>query len=496
MHRLIAGLLTGTICLWPIHAHAQTVADVPTVTTSATELEPMSLTLSVPPKPETPLQLKIQNTRPLTLEEAISIVLERNPQLSVSRLATARSEAVVRQAEAALWPTVGFTVSYAYVQSAQNQLTNALFSQSLVELQQTVTVPPATTAAASEVVGTIFPVNNVPLNGQVNLNWNVFSSGLIPSRISAAQRTLEATRLDSERVRQDVLSNTINAYYDLQAADGNLEITESAVRAAEATVKDAESQVRNGVATRFAVLQAEVQLANARTQGLQARSERLIRQRALARLLNFAEPTEVTAADPIQPRGTWQPDLEQSILQAYNQRQELTQQLALEQAARSQEEAAYASTGPQVNVFATGQALENLIDPVTGLYTGYNAGVQVQWNAFDGGASRALADQAIADANTARARYMDVLNTIRFNVESSYTQLSITTERIDTATRALSAAEESLRLARRRFLRGVGAQTDVLVADRDLTQAKVNRLTAIIDYNRALTSLRRALGIL
>jgi len=36
----------------------------------------------------------------------------------------------------------------------------------------------------------------------------------------------------------------------------------------------------------------------------------------------------------------------------------------------------------------------------------------------------------------------------------------------------------------------------VLIADRDLTQAKVNRLNAIIEYNRALAALKRALGIL
>ena len=56
------------------------------------------------------------------------------------------------------------------------------------------------------------------------------------------------------------------------------------------------------------------------------------------------------------------------------------------------------------------------------------------------------------------------------------------------------SAQENLELARLRFQAGVGTQTDVLIADRDLTQARVNRLNAIIDYNRALASIQRALG--
>jgi outer membrane protein TolC len=59
---------------------------------------------------------------------------------------------------------------------------------------------------------------------------------------------------------------------------------------------------------------------------------------------------------------------------------------------------------------------------------------------------------------------------------------------------AVEEAQASLQLARLRFQAGVGTQSDVLQSVTDLTTAEVNRLAAILDYNRAIVDLRRNVG--
>lgn len=478
---------------------AQTVADVPAVATDAAPLQP-----SVPVKPGSPVDLKIQRTEPLTLQAVIDIALARSPQILLAQLAVERAEATERQEGAALLPALNFNLNYDYSQSAQTQQTIAILTRptgidqvlagsSAFTPAQVQTLSAAFAASGSNFSGA-FPVETTPLNGQVRVDWTFFSGGLLTGRVRAAQQQLAATRLDYQTTRQDVIDNAINAYYDLQTANGNLEIGEAAVRSAEAILKDADAQLRNGIATRFAVLQAQVQLANAKQQRLGYLNQQTIRRRGLARLLHFDQPTDVSAADPVESTGTWQLSLEQSIFESYNRRPELAAQLAREQAAKAQEESAYGLTSPQLGLFVAGQTYANLTGVVPDLFTGYSAGVQFQWRAFDGGAARAQADQAIADAKSARVRYRDQRDQIRFDVESSYSQLDISREQIDTARTGVDSATESLRLARRRFEEGVGTQTDVLVADRDLTQARVNLLTATIDYNRSIASLKRALS--
>jgi outer membrane protein TolC len=77
-------------------------------------------------------------------------------------------------------------------------------------------------------------------------------------------------------------------------------------------------------------------------------------------------------------------------------------------------------------------------------------------------------------------------------VEQAYFELDSSFASIETAETGVLQAREALRLARLRFQAGVGTQTDVIQAETDLTRSERNRLLAIIGYNRALSSLQRA----
>ncbi len=509
---LVAGLTGATL------AQAQTANDLAATDTRAIDLSGDAIQPTIPPMPNSPIELRVQSNRPLKLQDAVNLALERSPQLQLARLAVERAEAVVRQAQAGLYPTVSLSANYTYNQSAQSAITRTLITGNSTPTSiapttastQAALVAGGFTAPQAEALAPIltpttsttsgvsqaFQSETSVILGQVSLNYNIFTSGLVGSRILAAEQSLRSSRLDFERVRQDLLNGVIGSYYDLQASDGNVEIGVAAVRSADISLRDAQAQERAGVGTRFAVLQSQVQRANAVQQRIQAENQRTVNRRNLARLLNFLDPTDVTAADTVEQGSRWTPSIEDTILQAYRGRVELEQQIAVEQAAKAQEAVAYASIGPQVSIFLNGQAYDNVIDSVPGIYTGYSVGAQIQWLAFDGGAAIAQAAQSAVDARSARVRYVDTRNAVRFSVENSYSTLQTSDERINSAATALTSAEEALRLARLRFQAGVGTQTDVITAERDLTQARVNRLIAIIDYNRALAAIRRATGTL
>jgi outer membrane protein TolC len=72
--------------------------------------------------------------------------------------------------------------------------------------------------------------------------------------------------------------------------------------------------------------------------------------------------------------------------------------------------------------------------------------------------------------------------------------LNANKQNIQTAAFALERARESLRLARLRFQAGVGTQLEVINQQTELTRARGNLLRAILDYNRALAALQRAIS--
>ena len=116
-------------------------------------------------------------------------------------------------------------------------------------------------------------------------------------------------------------------------------------------------------------------------------------------------------------------------------------------------------------------------------------------NLFDGGAASARASQERKNIAIAENNFANQRNQIRFEVEQYYAQLQSNLENVQTASAAVDQAREALRLARLRFQAGVGTQTDVIAAENDLTRAQGNRITAILDYNRAFANLQRAVSL-
>ena len=112
-------------------------------------------------------------------------------------------------------------------------------------------------------------------------------------------------------------------------------------------------------------------------------------------------------------------------------------------------------------------------------------------NLFDGGAARARAAQAKANIAIAETQFAEQRNQIRFQVEQAFSTQQANLENVQTANTALEQAREALRLARLRFQAGVGTQTDVINSENDLTRSEGNRITAILDYNRALAELTK-----
>ena len=69
-------------------------------------------------------------------------------------------------------------------------------------------------------------------------------------------------------------------------------------------------------------------------------------------------------------------------------------------------------------------------------------------------------------------------------MEVNFFNLQTAKDEINSSSREVLAAKESLRLARLRFQAGVNNQREVVNNQRDLTEAEVSYSNAIADYNK------------
>ncbi|MCX7594323.1 MAG: TolC family protein [Fischerella sp.] len=438
-------------------------------------LNPNPNPLQFPTKPD---EVKQKGIQPITLEQAVELAQRNNTDLRIALLELERARAAVREAQAALFPTLDFNAQINRQQSPSSQLQ----AERLERAQRG--LPEELRESSPDEAITTF-------TGTAQLVYNLYTSGRRLANIGAAEEQERLQELDVLRRSEEIRLNVTQNYYDLQQADENVRIAQSAVRNAEVTLRDAQALERAGVGTQFDVLRAQVTLANAQQDLSQALSQQATARSRLATTLNIPGSLSVSAADPVKLAGLWNPTLEETIVLAYQNRPELQQRLAERNISQQRRRLALAEKGPQVSLVASYNLLDQFDDQF-GVTDGYSLGVQASLNLFDGGSARARADQQTANIKIAETQFSDTRNQIRFQVEQAYAQLRTSLDQVQTANIALEQAREALRLARLRFQAGVGTQTDVIAAENDLTRAEGNSVEAILNYNRALATLQRS----
>ena len=453
------------------------------------KLNPSANPLSFPTQTN---EVELDAEKPITLKQAIELSLKNNQDVSAAKLQFERSEASLQEARAALFPTLDFTTGLSYG--------NAAFLDSAIEqnvesraedLAESTGIPQEQAITNVEQSFNNLDSASFTYSSTLNLGYDIFDSGRRGATIRSNQKQLRSNELELERVVEETRFETARDYYNLQNSDALVKIEQAAVEDAQQTLKDAQLLERAGLGTRFDVLRAEVELAQAQQRLSTATSNQNISRRQLAETLNVSHDTDLSTADAIEEAGTWELSLSESIVQAFKNRAELEQLLLQREIGEAGRTIALSQVRPTVSASANYSLDNDFEDDNVDFNDRYQVGLNLQWRLFDGGAARASARQSEKDIEIAEAQFANQRNQIRFAVEQAYFSLEANQKNIGTATKEVELAQESLRLARLRFQAGVGTQTDVIEAQTQLTQARGNLLSSIIDYNHSYADLQR-----
>ena len=446
--------------------------------------------LSLPTQPD---KVNVDLQQPITLEQAIDLSLNNNPDVAEAQLEVERAEASVREAVAAWFPTLDFNNDFNYGNSAflDSQIEQSIDSRVENEVEDNPDVPEDVIREQIEAQFTDTESASWNFNNSLTVGWDIYNGGARGAQIKSARKQLRASELGLETATEVVRFETSRDYYGLQNADAQVEIEKASVEDASQTLKDAQLLEQAGLGTRFDVLRAEVELAQAEQRLSTANANQNISRRQLAETISVSHDTDLSTADKIEEAGVWDFSLEESIVQAFQNRAELEQLLLQKDIAQEQRSLAFSNVRPRVSANASYALNNDLEDDDVDFNDNYQIGLNLQWRLFDGGAARASARQSEKDGEIAEVQFANQRNQIRFAVEQAFFQLKANARNISTATKEVELAEESLRLARLRFSAGVGTQTDVIEAQTQLTTARGNLLSSIIQYNQSYAELQR-----
>ncbi len=480
---------------------------------AAKELPAEAVDLKAPASlalPTQPQQVRIEELRPLSLNESETIAEVNSPSLKALASEVEQAQSGLRAEIARWYPSLSFNArSFPGTQTAQN------FNR----------VSPRSTQQNGSTGYTVQTITS--MDASLTASWSLIDPRRVPS-IALARDQYEKAKNAYLIGLRELRLQVASAYFDLQNADEQVRIGQESVRASLVSLRDAQARFQAGVATKLEVLEAQTQLARDQqllTQALYGRSSgalsagsgQAIARRTLAALLDLPQNVTPTAKDPARVVGTWLPSLQESIVAAYTFREEIDQILLDISIANSTANRNLAEVQPVLNLFnsfsvnrGTGSqyspglvsidpqsrtefSLENQPQRQWGVDN--TVGVNVTWNIFDGGRARALYRQSKQKAQEEAFNFSKTRDQIRQEVEVSFYDLLTNNRNILTTSNEVLSARESLRLARLRFQAGVTTQREVVDTQRDLTQAEVRYSSAVANYNRSLAELRRRTGL-
>ena len=459
---------------------------------AATQLEPDLLRLSSPPSlalPTSPDQVSIRALRPLGLVEVENLAEVNNPNLKAIASQVDQAKSNLRAQISAWYPTLSLTASSLpgfFNGESYNSLPDGSFNSTSTGLTKT------------RLGGA---------KGGVGINWALINPQRVP-QIAAARDQFEQAKNQYLIALRELRLQAAQAYFQLQLSDDQVRIGQESVRASLVSLRDARARFQAGVATKLEVLQAETQLGRDEQLLTNSIASQSIARRSLARLLDLPQTITPTAKEPLRVLGVWTPSLQESIVAAYAFREELSNAILDISVANSNANSARGAVQPFLNIFDnfsverySGGVTSNGFS-VTGEGPGsyqYNVnntvGLNFSWAIFDGGKAMAQSRQYKQKAAENAFKFADQRDTIRFQVEQSFYQLRQHNRDIQTTSREVISARESLRLARLRYQAGVTTQREVVDTQRDLTQAEVAYASALANYNTSLAELRRRTGL-
>lgn len=411
-------------------------------------------------------------TRPLSLDEAIELALRQNKNVAIAKLAVQKADAQVTEAIGNALPSLNVSAGYNY----NIQLPVFFFPDQ-----------------SGNVTPVRFGLPNA-YNASAQLQQILFNSAVFTG-IGASRVYSDAAKAQLDAVTAEVVAETKKRYYQALAARAFVGVATATYTNAEETQKTITALFNEGLVAEFDKIRADVAVLN--VQPLVADAE-AGQYNALAALQTYLA-MELTDTIVISVSGFPEPEAapaeDSSIVRAIRENLEL-KALALAVEVSKEFVNIYRSDYfPTLAAFGQWQnqgqseTLSNWAS-ATSTFVGLNFSI----NLFNGFRTAAKVEQANVEYLTAVQRYQQVSDLVKLQIRSIVNQIRSAKLRIDAQKSTVKQAQRGFDISKIRYTEGTGNLLEINDAETALARAKVNEISALLDYYVTRADYDRATG--
>jgi outer membrane protein len=335
-----------------------------------------------------------------------------------------------------------------------------------------------------------------------------YSAGLVVRQpiyrggaISAALRAAKLYELYSDEQVRAQLQRTIyevaSAYFDTLLAQQLYKVNESAVKSAQAQLDDVLAKRRQGMASEFDILRAQVDVSNFRAEMIQQKNRISIAKTRLLKAMGVMQAGDLELADDLRYEKAG-PELAESVRTAYENRTDL---YLAEYELRLQKESmtvARSEYWPQVyGTFTQGWSRPDPHDQMLDQWGRYwTTGVMLEWSLFSGMGREGRVMQERAIYRQKQYLLKNTEQKVFLEVHQAVLNIQDAEEFVDSQKLNLQRATEGLRLAEVGYREGVNTRVELTDARSALTRASGLYYESLYLHTMARLNLQMATGIL
>jgi outer membrane protein TolC len=414
-----------------------------------------------------------QEIKQLTLQEAIELSLKNSKQLKISQARIDEALAQAEEAKQARLPDLKISGSYLRLNSAKIDLKSASDS------------------GGSYGGG---PKVNQAIYGMANLSFPVYAGGRIRYGIESAKYLAEAAKLDAESDASDIIFNTTRAYVNLYKAYESVILVNENLNSSLSRDSNFSNLEKNGLLARNDLLKAQLQTSNVELALLTAENDFRIATVNMNLMLGLPETDSLVVdtafVERLAEAGNFM-DYQNAALQ---NRMDIKATNLRKKAAEVNIKSARAEAYPTLAL--TGGYVAADIPKFLTITNALNIGVGVQYNLASLWKKNTKLQQARARDREISATREMLNDEVKLDINRDYQNYLLSLKRIELFEKSLVQANENFRITNNKYNNSLVTLTDLLDADVERLQAKINIATAKADAVLAYNQLLKTSGLL
>ena len=334
------------------------------------------------------------------------------------------------------------------------------------------------------------------INPSLIIKWDLID----PQRgleIKSAKENYEIAQNNYEIKKRDLIKEARLRFHELQKSFEEIKNSEISLNLSLQSLKDAESKFEAGIGTKFDVLEATAQLARDQQNLEERKIAHQINKISLREILNINKDIEIEQSQTLL--GYWNHSLDKNILSGIENSLSL-KNITLQRLIKENQANTFKKNNqPKIYIsntlsssFTRGDSLSQNIDPnESGSSYSNTISLNFSWRIFNGGQNNKSYKSKQAESNAELYEYKNLKNILEKNIFEAYLNLQKHQKQLLSTREEIASTSESLRLARLRYEVGISTLKDVLLIQKELSNARTKNIVAIYNYNLSLDRLER-----